>query len=48
MNKNLPIKIVLPRKDDVKPIHIGGGPKKFFGDYNVNVQNNIIRSNFEL
>lgn len=42
MNKNLPIKIVLPRKDDVKPIHTGGGPKKFFGDYNVNVQNNII------
>lgn len=42
MNKNLPIKIVLPRKDDIKPIHGRGGPKKFFGDYNLEVQNKII------
>ena len=42
MNKNLPIKIVLPRKDDIKPIYGRGGPKKFFGDYNLEVQNKII------
>ena len=42
MNKNLPIKIVLPRKDDIKPIHGRRGPKKFFGDYNLEVQNKII------
>lgn len=44
MNKNLPIKIVLPRKDDVKNRPAGGGPKKFFCTFNTEVQNHIINS----
>lgn len=44
MNKNLPIKIVLPRKDDVKNRPAGGGPKKFFCTFNAEVQKHIVNS----
>lgn len=44
MDKNLPIKIVLPRKNDVKPKPAGGGKPKFFGTFDNKVQTQIIHS----
>ena len=44
MDKNLPIKIVLPRKNDVKSKPAGGGHPKFFGTFDNKVQTQIINS----
>ena len=40
MEKNLPIKIILPRSEDKKP-NTGGGKIKFFGEVTHELQENI-------
>lgn len=43
MEKNLPIKIILQRKDDLKRNHGGGSGPVFFGDYTPDIQQFVIR-----
>ena len=40
-NKNLPVKIILQRSDDIRP-NTGGGSKKMFCEVNETLQDNLI------